>query len=92
MDTLGLRGDTMLQNTGMVHSDALRVQERWRLVEPDLLEAQVTMLDPGAFTRPYVTYRLYRRQPGWSISDYVCAENNREVVVDGVTRQKLAQE
>lgn len=91
MDTVGLREDTMLQNTGMMHSASLRVQERWRLVEPDLLEAEVTMTDPGAFTEPYVTYRLYRRRDDWTINDYVCAENNREVVIDGVTQQRLPQ-
>lgn len=85
MDTVGLREDTMLQNTGMMHSDALRVQERWRLVEPDLLEAEITMLDPQAFTGPYVTRRLYRRHRDWDIRDYVCEENNRERIVDGVT-------
>jgi hypothetical protein len=26
------------------------------------------------------------------MSDYVCAENSREVVIEGVTRQRLAQE
>ncbi|MGC4028408.1 MAG: hypothetical protein QM696_06030 [Steroidobacteraceae bacterium] len=85
MDTVGLREDTMLQNTGMMHSDALQVKERWRLVEPDVLEAEITMIDPKAFTAPYVTRRLYRRHRDWTIQDYVCEENNRERIVDGVT-------
>ena len=89
MDTTGLRADTMLQNTGMMHSDALRVAERWRLTGPDLLEAEITMIDPKAFTAPYVTRRLFRRHRDWTINDYVCAENNRESTVGGVTRQRL---
>lgn len=91
MDTVGLREDTMLQNTGMMHSDALEVKERWRLVEPDLLEAEITMIDPKAFTEPYVTRRLYRRHRDWSIQDFVCEENNRERVVDGVTMNVSAE-
>jgi len=85
VDTVGLREDTMLQNTGMMHSDVLEVKERWRLIEPDLLEGEITMIDPKAFSEPYVTRRLYRRHRDWSIQDYVCEENNRERIVDGVT-------
>jgi hypothetical protein len=88
-DTVGLRADTMLQNTGMMHSDAMRVQERWQLKEPDLLEDEVTIIDPKAFTKPYVTHRLFRRHRDWSIADYVCEENNRERTVNGVTRQVM---
>lgn len=88
VDTVGLREDTMLQNTGMMHSDAMEVKERWRLVEPDLLEAEITMIDAKAFSGPYVTRRLYRRHRDWSIQDYVCEENNRERIVDGVTTHR----
>jgi hypothetical protein len=91
MDTVGLREDTMLQNTGMPHSAELRVQERWRLIGADLLEAEITLHDPLAFTAPYVTTRRYRRHRDWEISDYVCEENNRERIVNGVTRQQLPQ-
>ena len=91
-DTIGLRADTMLQNTGMPHSDQLTVRERWRLREPDLLEAEIAMIDPKAFTKPYVTTRLYRRHRDWSISDYVCAENNRERSINGVTKQVMPQQ
>lgn len=91
LDTVGLREDTMFTNLGQMHSDALRVQERWRLIDEDLLEAQITMTDPKVFTAPWVTYRLYRRQPTWDIMDYVCEENNREVIVDGVTRNVSAE-
>lgn len=88
MDTVGLRGDTMFQNTGMPHSDALQVKERWYLMKdkPDYMRVDITLIDPVAFTRPWETTRVYKRHRDWSLIDYVCEENNREVIVDGVTK------
>lgn len=86
VETVGLRGDTMFQNTGMPHSDALKVIERWRLVARDRLEDEVTLIDPKALTRPWVSKRHYVRRPDWQFVEYVCAENNRNPVVDGVTQ------
>lgn len=91
LDTVGLREDTMYTNLGQMHSDALRIEERWRLIDQDLLENQITMTDPKAFTKPWVTHRLYRRQPEWNIMDYVCEENNREKIIDGVTKNVSAE-
>ena len=89
VDTAGLRGDTMYQNTGMPHSDALRVVERWKLVGADRLEIEVTMIDPKAFTKPYVSKRYFERHRDWEMLEYVCEENNRNPVVNGVTQTIL---
>ena len=86
VETVGLRGDTMFQNTGMPHSDALQLVERIRLVASDILEDEITMTDPKAFTGPFVTRRHFKRHRDWSILEYVCEENNRNPTVDGVTQ------
>lgn len=88
IDTVGLRADTMIQNTGMMHSDALEVKERWYLESPDILRADISMVDDKAFSAPYVTSRLYRRHRDWAMVDYMCEENNRELIVNGVTTHK----
>ncbi len=77
VDTVGMRGDTMYENTGLPHSDVLQLKERIRLIAPDLLEDEVTAIDPKALTAPWTTKVHYRRQPTWDMLDYVCAENNR---------------
>lgn len=80
VETVGLREDTMYQNTGLPHSDQLTIRERIRLIGPDLLEDEVTAIDPKALTRPWVTKIHYRRQSDWQLFEYVCAENNRNPV------------
>ena len=67
----------------------MTVQERLWLAGPDTLKDEITVLDPKAFTRPYVVTKTYQRQPDWEIQEYVCADNNRNPVENGVTGAEL---
>lgn len=80
VETTGLREDTKLQSTGIPHSAELKVLERIRMTSPDKIEDEITMIDPLAFTRPYVSTRTYTRLKGEEIQEYVCADNNRSAV------------
>ena len=80
VETVGLRDDTRIEASGIPHSSQLKVQERIRLIAPDTLENEVTLTDPLAYTKPWVTVFQYRRQRDWKILEYVCAENNRNPV------------
>jgi len=88
VDTVGLRADTMYENTGLPHSDALQVKERIYLAGPDELVNEMTFIDPKALTGPWKTTARYRRHRDWKMMDYVCEENNRNPSVDGVTLAK----
>ncbi|HEY5617344.1 MAG TPA: hypothetical protein VIK60_05325 [Vicinamibacterales bacterium] len=46
--------DTM-PDGGWPHSDEMRVVERWRRLSYGSLEAQITIIDPKAYTKPWVT-------------------------------------
>jgi hypothetical protein len=70
----------MLEQSGLPHSSELKVLERIRLTGPDALENEITMIDPRAFTKPWVTTIHFKRHRDWQILDYVCAENNRNPV------------
>ena len=60
-ETVNLRDDTVLDRYGSPHSDAMRITERIRLVDPNTLEDIVTTYDPKAFTKPWEVVRRYRR-------------------------------
>ena len=87
IDTIGVRGDTVFDSTGLGHSDKMHISERMRLSAPGILEDQLTIEDPVSFTQPWVITRKYKRaEPGFEIMEYVCQENNRNPVgPDGVT-------
>ncbi len=78
VETIGILPETSPMNGIKGHSDKLRITERMRLVEPDLLEIQTTREDPAVFVEPYTTTARYARHRDWEIMEYVCAQNNRD--------------
>jgi hypothetical protein len=80
VETVGLREDTKIDRSGLEHSGQLKVIERIRLVGPDELENQITLVDPLAYAKPWVSVLRLKRHRDWQILDYVCAENNRNPV------------
>lgn len=82
VDTVGLRGDTVFDASGAMHSDKMHIVERIRLIGPDKLEDHMTIEDPEAFTKPWEVTHTYDRRPDWKIMEFVCEENNRGVDPD----------
>jgi hypothetical protein len=85
VETVGLRGDTNLEASGMPHSDQLVVRERIWLENDNLLKDEITLIDPKAYTKPWtVTKRYTRMDAGATLLPYVCLENQRNpVAADG---------
>ncbi len=85
IDTTGLNDKTDIDQIGMAHTDKMHVTEHIRRVDKDHLDVVVTLDDPGAFSHPFDIKRGYRREAaGTEIREYVCAENNRNPIVNGV--------
>jgi hypothetical protein len=76
VDTTGLRGNIVFDNTTAPHSDALHIVERIRRVDHDIIEDRMVLEDREAFTKPWLVTRSLKLQPGWQMKEYVC-ENNR---------------
>jgi hypothetical protein len=66
VDTAGVKTRTTIDN--VPHSDALRINERIRLLDDDTLEILFTMTDPNVFMAPWIVTRQYKaydmRGPG----------------------------
>jgi len=59
------------------HSDALRVVERFTIVDSDTINYEATIEDPKVFTRPWkVAFPFRRGQPGYRLFEYACHEGN----------------
>jgi hypothetical protein len=90
--TIGIKGETgsIVDRTGIVISDKATGLTRMRKIDPDTIEAQITLTDPVAFTRPWTVTKRFRRMTGGDIRimDYACAENNRNPV-DAATGKTL---
>ena len=84
-------GDTLVAETvgfnqhvqharGVPHGDKMKIVERFRLTDPDTMSIETTITDPGVLSAPYTTTAVLRRHRNWTISEYVCEENNRNSV------------
>jgi hypothetical protein len=73
-----------IASPGLNVSEQARFVERVRLVSPDRLEDQLTIIDPVALTKPYTVTIHYRRaQDMQRLIHHDCFENDRNPVVDG---------
>jgi len=63
---------------GVNHSDAMRIEERIRRVNPDTMEIRQTIYDPQALLEPWTVTRVYKRHTDWDIKEYICNQNNRD--------------
>ncbi|HEY5411570.1 MAG TPA: hypothetical protein VIJ94_12680 [Caulobacteraceae bacterium] len=84
--TNNIREDTQDDFSGLPHSDALTITERFHRTAPDTLEDRITLDDPKAYAEPFTSTRVYKLHPAWTIGEYVCEENNRnQIQANGVT-------
>jgi hypothetical protein len=85
IDTTGFNGKGWYDRRGTPQTDRLHTVERWTRVDAGRLVQEVTIDDPGAFSRPFtVTFQARYTQPGDEMIEYVCAENNQYGVASGV--------
>jgi hypothetical protein len=60
------------------HSEALRITERFTLVDADTIAYEATIDDPKVFTKPWKVALGFRRaEPHYRLFEYACHEGNR---------------
>jgi hypothetical protein len=79
VETAGFKEGSWLDNDGHPHTEALRTTERFRRVNFGLMEVEVTIDDPKAYSRPWKaeTMRL-ALQADTEMLEHLC-ENNRDL-------------
>jgi hypothetical protein len=86
VETRGFKGPRTIDARSIpLHEDNQTiVKERLALdrTKPDVLTNEITIID-HALTRPWTVTRSYRRLKTPSSMEYVCAENNNQVVLEG---------
>ena len=61
--TVGLNDKTWLAGVGTVHSEKLRVTERYTRDTHDTIRYEATMVDPEVLTKPWIPAPLRRPRP-----------------------------
>ena len=79
VDVVGFNTNTWLAGVGSIHSEKLRVTERYTRDTYDTVVYDVTMEDPEVFTKPWKQQAIFRLRPGERIREYECIENNEDI-------------
>ena len=79
VDTIGFNDKTWLAGVGTIHSEKLRVTERFTRDTYASIRYDVTMEDPEVFTKPWQTQEIFRLRPNERIREYECIENNEDI-------------
>jgi hypothetical protein len=79
IETVAITTKSFIDNSSP-HSDRMTVHERIRLIEPDILQDQITVHDPLALEEPWQITRNYRKAayPDDELREFACAEGLRD--------------
>jgi hypothetical protein len=91
VDVTGFNGRNWFDRAGNFHSAALKLVERYTPITPDAIHYEVTIEDPGVFTRPWkISMPLYRRlEPNSQLVEYPCIEFAEEFLYGHVRKRPL---
>jgi hypothetical protein len=79
VDVVGFNDKTWLAGVGSIHSEKLRVTERYTRDSYDTIRYDVAMEDPEVFTKPWTMHEIFRLRPGERIREYECIEDNEDL-------------
>jgi hypothetical protein len=74
-DTRGFNEDFWFTNGGLPHTDQLRLTERFTRQDFDTLRYEVTIEDPGAYTRSWKSGWTLRWVAGEELPKHMCQDN-----------------
>jgi hypothetical protein len=75
IDTVYFNDQTILDRSGLPHSDQLKVQQQLTLKDANTLQNRMTITDPETYNRPWSTTLTYTRLPeGERLKEDVCVE------------------
>jgi hypothetical protein len=78
IDTVGLNGQTWIDQSGLPTTDALHVTERIRRLDLGHLEIEHTVDDPKAYTKPW-KFTTHPVMLKGELIEYICQEGERDV-------------
>jgi hypothetical protein len=84
IDSVGFNDKWWFDRRGHPHTEQLHLIERWTRVNFSTLDREITIDDPGAYSRPWTTKFTAKLQPPeQELMEYICIENNNYGVAGG---------
>jgi hypothetical protein len=87
VETIGFNDKQWVDPYGNPRSEQTHLTERYRRLNHDTLELQVTIDDPKSYTKVWVSPpKLHKLEPGWEIAEWFCIVDE-DKAYDNVVRK-----
>src|SRR5688572_7281759 len=80
-DTLVVETTNFTHKTSFsgLHSDQLKLTERFTRIDPDMIDYRIRVEDPATWSVPFTVRLTITQQPGYQLFEYSCHEGNGAV-------------
>jgi hypothetical protein len=78
VDTIGFNDISWIDGQGYPHTKQMHLIEKFRRPDFGNLSIDVTIEDPGTYTKPWIMHRVTTIEQGMEMTEYVCNENNQD--------------
>src|SRR3989442_8015742 len=78
IDTIGFNDRFWFDFRGHPHTEKLHTLERWTRKDLGTLVSEVTINDPGAYSKPFTVRFTARLRPDEERMEYICQENEQD--------------
>jgi hypothetical protein len=90
IDTIGIDDRTWLDKQGHPHTIQLHMVERYKRVDPNTLELDVTYDDPGAYTKPFKSHRTFLKSAAAFLKyQWSCSTRENEKFYDELAKPAI---
>jgi hypothetical protein len=79
VDSIGFNDKFWFGFAGHPHTEQLHVIERYHRRDLGNLDIDITIEDPGAYTKPWLIKRSSALMVNYELQEYICNENNQDV-------------
>lgn len=85
VDTVGFNDKTWVDWSGLRHTEALHVIERYQRLDHDTMRLDITVDDPKAYTQSFTAKRMFKLKP-WDIGEDICSHSDEQHFRQGIVQ------
>jgi hypothetical protein len=89
VDSVGFNDKTWVDWSGLVHTEALHLIERYQRISHESMRLDITVDDPKAYTQTFTAKRMFTLK-AWDIGEDICTHSEEQHFREGVSRPATA--
>ncbi len=91
IDTIGFNDRTWLDEAAHVHTEKLHLTERYKRIDDKTMRLDMTIDDPGAYTKPWSTFKYFTIDNSGSWYQWACTVREVEGFTDRMAKPATSE-